>query len=101
MKVINLPAADREFAKAVAHYLLKRPARAPAFVAEIDRVYALLAENPYLGAPKEGGARGYVLRGFPYTVFYVIQPDHVLVAAVVHDSRRPEYWRERIQAQDR
>lgn len=100
MKVINLPAADREFAKAVAYHLKKRPTRAPAFVAEIDRVYALISENPYLGSPKEDGTRGWVLDGFEYTIYYVIKPDRILVAAVAHQSRRPGYWRKRLKSID-
>ena len=100
MKVINLPAADREFAKAVAYHRKKRPGRAPAFVAAIDRAHALISENPHLGAPKGEGTRGYVLDGFEYTIYYVIKPDRIVVAAVAHQSRRPGYWRKRLKSID-
>jgi toxin ParE1/3/4 len=96
VKVINLPAAHREFAKAVAHIRKERPRRAVAFVQEIDRVSALLAENPYLGTPYDDDVRGYVLDRFPYTVYYVIRPDHILIAAISHQSRRPGHWHKRL-----
>jgi plasmid stabilization system protein ParE len=95
--VINLPAADREFAKAVAHIHRERPSRAGIFVQEIDRAAALLVENPYLGTPYDDDVRGYVLDRFPYTIYYVIRPDHILVAEISHQSRRPGYWRKRLK----
>lgn len=97
MKVINLPAADREFVKIVAHYRKERPSRAVAFIQEVDHASALLAENPYLGAPEDHGVRGFRLTRFPYTLYYVIRPDRLLVAAIAHWSRRPGYWRKRLQ----
>jgi hypothetical protein len=35
------------------------------------------------------------LRGFPYRVIYQVRGDHVLIVAVMHERRRPEYWRDR------
>ena len=45
MKVINLPAADLEFAKAVAHIHKERPKLAAAVIQEVDRASALLARR--------------------------------------------------------
>jgi toxin ParE1/3/4 len=101
VKVINLPAADREFARAVAHMLrMKRRRQATRFVSEIDRAAALLADNPSIGTPKGDGARGLVLNGVPYTIYYVIRPDHILVAAIAHHSRKDGYWRKRLRSLD-
>lgn len=96
MKVVNLPAADREFARAVRHYLKTRPSSAASFVDEIDRVAALIAANPYLGHSEGGSARGFVLTGFPYKIIYEIRADTVVVAAFAHHSRRQDYWRTRL-----
>jgi toxin ParE1/3/4 len=98
VKIINLPAAEREFAKIVAHYFKERPRRAAGFVEELDRVSALLCDNPYLGTPAEGEVRGFVLDRFPYIIYYVIRPDVILVVAISHQSRRPGYWRRRLKS---
>jgi plasmid stabilization system protein ParE len=98
VKIVNLPAADREFAKAVAHYHKERPGRAAAFVEEIDRATALLADNPHLGTAGEDGVRAFVIGTFPYTMYYVIRPDRIVVAAISHHRRRPGYWRKRLKA---
>ncbi len=34
-------------------------------------------------------------RKFPYSIFYQVRSDHVLVMAILHTSRRPGYWRGR------
>ena len=41
-------------------------------------------------------ARKYVLKRFPYLIFYVDYPDRIRVLAVAHTSRRPGYWKTRI-----
>jgi plasmid stabilization system protein ParE len=35
-------------------------------------------------------------RGFPYRIVYQLRQDHVLIVAVMHERRRPNYWRERV-----
>jgi plasmid stabilization system protein ParE len=72
VKIINLPAADREFAKVVAHYYKdKRPRRAARFIGEIDRASALLADNPYLGTPEDGEVRG--VRARPLSLYHPLR----------------------------
>jgi len=36
--------------------------------------------------------RRCLLRRFPYSIVYEILPDEVIVLAVAHVSRRPNYW---------
>jgi plasmid stabilization system protein ParE len=101
VRIINLPAADREFARAVAHMVKKeRRAQAARFIAQVDRAADLLAENPYLGTARKDGTRGLVLPGVPYTVYYVIRLDRIVVAAIAHHSRRDGYWRSRLRTID-
>lgn len=37
------------------------------------------------------------LRRFPYRLFYFIEDDVIVVAAVAHDRRRSGYWRSRVE----
>lgn len=77
---------------------MKRRQQAVRFIAELDRTASLLAENPCLGAPKEDGTRGLVMTGFPYTIYYVVKPDVIVVAAIAHHSRQDGYWRKRLDS---
>lgn len=48
---------------------------------------------PYLHETKR-----IILRRFPYSIVYKIYGDEVIVAhAVMHMSRKPDYWKERLK----
>lgn len=34
------------------------------------------------------------LKRYPYSLVYTIKPDHILIVAVAHSSRMPNYWLE-------
>ncbi len=40
--------------------------------------------------------RRIMLRRFPYYVAYEVEAEQVVVLAVVHSGRRPNYWRRRL-----
>jgi toxin ParE1/3/4 len=97
VRLLSHPQADQELVEATAHYVKQRPSRAGRFTQVASGGLALIAENPYVGQPRGRRARGYVLKRFPYTIFYEIRSDYVLIAAFAHQSRRPGYWRERLE----
>lgn len=40
--------------------------------------------------------RRRVLRRFPYSIFFVVENDIVIIVAVAHHRRRPGYWLPRL-----
>jgi plasmid stabilization system protein ParE len=65
------------------------------FLAELDRALAAVGETPHRWPPYLHGTHRLHLRRFPYWIVYRIESDHVLIVAVAHDRRRPDYWRAR------
>jgi plasmid stabilization system protein ParE len=63
------------------------------FLAEVRRVARLVGERPLAWTEIEPGVRRAVLRRFPYSLIYVVEPNEVLILAVAHQRRRD--WRER------
>lgn len=63
----------------------------------IDRIKSSPETLPrletYVG---EKDVRRYLLDGFPYLVIFTIQPQDVLVVAVMHAKRDPLYWVDRL-----
>lgn len=49
--------------------------------------------SPFCGASVAGGYRRVNIPGFPYYVAYGIRGELILVTAVGHSSRRPDYWK--------
>lgn len=46
---------------------------------------------------KGGPVRRRVLQGFPYSLFFKVNTDEVVILAVAHHSRRPGYWIDRMR----
>ena len=69
------------------------------FLREVDSIFSLFRQHPYLGQSIDGhlGLRGFQLRRFPYRVIYRLANDEVAVLAVTHLRRQPETWRNRVQ----
>lgn len=49
------------------------------------------ALSPY----KKGLFRKFVVKKYPYNIFYKELDDRIWIAAVVHQKRRPDYWAHR------
>ena len=89
------PLAIRDIEAAVEWYDEQSPSLGDEFLGRVDEILARLAEQPLLYPRVEGDVRRALLHQFPYAVYYVESPRPLMVVAVVHTSRRPDYWRER------
>jgi hypothetical protein len=63
------------------------------FVTAVDETFTRIEANPLHGSPIFTHYRWVRTRKFPYVLFYrMLSPDLIVVYAVAHKSRRPEYW---------
>lgn len=65
------------------------------FLAAIALVLERIEENPLAYPIIRGATRRVLVRRFPYSVFYVADPDLIAVTAVLHGRRDPQRWQER------
>ena len=67
--------------------------------AAVDDIIADPRRYPPAG---EESIQVYRLKKFPFRVYYSFDPDgpSVFIYAVMHEKRRPDYWRARIPKQD-
>ena len=75
------------------------PFVAAAYVAEVEAAIRTLLASPTRWALiEEPQIRRYLLKQFPYSIYYRWEPerDRVSIYAVMHFSRRPGYWRDRV-----
>jgi len=91
------PEARLEFRESAAFYEACRPGLGLAFANEIDSALGRILEAPDRWPAFEKDVRRCLVRRFPYGVLYTIEPDYVLIIAVMHCSRKPGYWRQRVQ----
>jgi hypothetical protein len=66
-----------------------------AFSEEIDAAESAIVRLPEAWPPFDLGTRRYLLRRFPFSVVYRVEPQRVLIVAVAHAHRRPGYWKSR------
>jgi plasmid stabilization system protein ParE len=57
-----------------------------------------IQEAPYRWPPHHHGTRRILLRRYPFGVIYRVDDARIVIIAVAHTSRRPGYWRERLDS---
>jgi len=96
MRVEFHPAALSEFEDAALRYADKQPGLELRFIASVEAAIQHLVERPSSYAVLEQDIRRCLTRIFPYAVLYSIEPDCILVVAIMHCHQKPGYWRNRI-----
>ena len=95
--VIQHAAATFELAASVAWYEQRESGLGERFYAAVQATKRFIRENPQLGTPHQRDARKHPVNGFPYLVIYRDEPERILVVAIAHAKRRPNYWQHRLQ----
>jgi hypothetical protein len=96
------PAARDELRGAVAHDEADRPGRGVDLEEAVRRVIRRIQLLPQSAPqwPRIEAAfeiRRAKVKHHPYLVVYAILPDQLVVLAIAHTSKRPGYWRERVE----
>jgi plasmid stabilization system protein ParE len=96
------PAARDELRGAVAHDEAERPGRGVDLEEAVRRVIRRIQLLPQ-SAPRwprievSFEIRRAKVKHHPYLVVYAVLEDQLVVLAIAHTSKRPGYWRERIE----
>jgi hypothetical protein len=69
------------------------------FKREAEAAAKLIQERPLAWQIEIEPVRRFILDRFPYKMLYIIRAELIVVIAVAHQHRRPDYWVDRIQSQ--
>jgi plasmid stabilization system protein ParE len=94
--LVFLPEATEEAAEATAYYEEQVAGLGVRFRAEVETVCAAIVRQPLLWRERSGGNRRASLPGFPHYIAYFLRGERIIVAAVGHGARHPNYWRARV-----
>ena len=83
------PEAQAEYDAALAWYQSRSPRTALRFEAEVERIMGSIGADPEMFPNYDDEHHFAVLRRFPYSVVYQVQPGQVSVIAVAHSVGRP------------
>ena len=87
--------AEREMVQAAQYYNSKVPNLGAEFLHEVKKAVMRLEADPDAAQKVRGEVRRRLIRRFPFGVLYRIDPDEIVILAVMHLSRRPDYWHRR------
>ena len=89
--------AREELAEARAWLNRQQPGLGSRFNDEIREAAERIARMPLMFPIDVGEIRKCHLRRFPYTLRYALRDDTIVILAVSHQHREPDYWIDRIR----
>jgi toxin ParE2 len=97
VRVRLLEIAEIELDEAIRWYETQESGLGQAFLIEVLSAADRVERFPKGWQSLDEGVRRCRLGRFPYGLIYTIDNDDVLVLAVAHLHRRPDYWRDRLK----
>ena len=92
MKTRFLTFAQQEIDEAYLWFEGSSAGKGVEFLDEIDRAVRLVLAYPFASPEVEPGIRRCLIARFPYALLYGLDGDTIVVVAVSHTHRRPNYW---------
>jgi plasmid stabilization system protein ParE len=66
------------------------------FLDELRNAYVRILSHPLAYQSLRSGIRRALTRRFPYSIFYTVEAEVIVLLAVLHTARDPEEWQRRI-----
>ena len=87
--------AEQDYAEALLWYVEKSQTAAERFEAAFERTLDAILAAPDRFPRCDERHRYCRMRQFPYRVIYRVKEDEIIVIAVAHAKRDPDYWARR------
>ena len=92
MQVRYLSPAEWEMLQAARYYESQVINLGYDFLSEIHRAVKSIEDNPEAAPKIKGSIRRRIIRRFPYAILYQIDPTEIVILAIMHQHRDPDYW---------
>jgi len=89
------PGAEADIQAAANWYAQRGGTLRYEFLDELDACLARIRTAPASSAFVDDDVRRAMLRRFPYAVYYTVDPEEIVILAVIHGRRDPDAWKER------
>jgi toxin ParE1/3/4 len=88
--------ARRELLSEVAYYNGKEPGLGARFTLAVEEAAARALAFPLTGSPASQSTRRVFVKNFPFAIVYRPDSEGIVIFAVAHHRRLPEYWQSRV-----
>lgn len=92
MRVIFTGLAKQELEDAIRFYELEYSGLGRKFKEEVRKAALRIAAYPEGWSIVRGNVRKCLLHKFPYKLLYAVDENRILIIAVAHQHRKPDYW---------
>jgi len=96
MKIEFLPEAKAELEDAVDYYELQVQGLGDTFKTIAKSTIKRISTFPTAWTEIRPDVRRCIMHKFPYNILYSVEEDIILIIAVAHHHRNPNYWIDRI-----
>ena len=96
MSIRLLEPAQIELDEAISWYAEQALGLGDAFLIEALKTLRLIEQFPQAWHPLTSEIRRCRLRRFPYSMVYTQDGPGILVLAIAHQHRKPDYWKTRL-----
>jgi toxin ParE1/3/4 len=87
-----LPPAEDEMTAAAQFYEAAAAGLGDDFLDDVQACIDSVREAPGLGVALGDGFRRMLFRRFPFSLIYFPETDAIVVIAIAHQRRQPDYW---------
>lgn len=93
------PSSERELAEAIDFLNDEAPGLGFRLSGEVKETIGKILRFPETYAITEKSVRAASLDVFRYTIFFIFEKesDRIFVVAIAHQSRHPDYWKDRLR----
>jgi plasmid stabilization system protein ParE len=89
------PEAQADIREAARWYETRQTGLGLRFVGEVRESLRRIADNPLRFPNVDKDVRRALLHKFPYSIYFVNEPEAAAIIAVLHQHRRPGAWKSR------
>jgi plasmid stabilization system protein ParE len=90
------PEAEDDLFEAAVWYEAQQPGLGQRFLEAVTAAISKISTSPLAYTIVYRSIRRALLQRFPFGVFYRVEEGQILVIAVLHGSRHPRRWRQRV-----
>ncbi|HAC14682.1 MAG TPA: plasmid stabilization protein [Bacteroidetes bacterium] len=95
MKLVLHSKASHELEDITEWYENKEPGLGADFILDFEISLQTIKRHPESGTPLTPNERRFSLSKFPYGIIYSLDIDGIIVFAIMHIKRKPDYWSSR------
>ena len=95
LELVIRPEAEADVLEGFRWYNEQLPGLGQEFLVEIDRALESIQSYPEANRKLYREYRRCLMRRFPYSIFYVIHAEKIVVFGILHAARDPRLWRKR------